>query len=80
MPQIALVITSPFDDAGVNDWLTEIGWTGIAIRDPSNISGSQFGIDAVPFYVFISVDSKGAILDMSSGLFTSSTLTELGID
>lgn len=80
VPRIALVIAEPFDEVELNAWLQELGWSGIVIRDENNISGTQFGIEAVPSYVFTSVDSGGTILDLISGLFTSGTLAELGVD
>lgn len=80
VPQLALVLLEPSDDAGVDDWLADVGWTGIVIRDLNGVIGARFGIDTVPSYLFVTVDSKGVILDVIAGLFTSGTLDELGIE
>lgn len=79
VPQLALVLVEP-SDAGGDDWLAATGWTGIVIRDLSGVIGARFGINAVPSYLFVTVDSEGVILDVISGLFTSGTLDELGIE
>ena len=46
----------------------------------NGVIGARVGVTAVPSYVFVTVDSEGVVLDVVSGLFTSDTLNELGIE
>ena len=79
VPQIALVVGRPSEDPNTGDWLTEVAWEGTVVYDSDGSSAALFGIDAVPYFVFVSIDSDGTILDLITGLFTSETLAELGI-
>ena len=79
VPQIALVVDRPSDDPGTTDWLAEIAWEGTVVDDSDGSSSALFGVDAVPYYVFVTISSDGTILDLIQGLFTSETLAELGI-
>ncbi len=77
VPQIAVVIEGPLSTEG--NWLTETGWTGRVVLDTDGSSSALFGTDAVPGYVFITINSDGTILDLDVGLFTGETLAGLGI-
>lgn len=79
VPQIALVVDRPSTDFSAGDWLAETTWAGAVVYDSDGSGAALFGVDAVPYFVFIAITRDGTILDLSAGLFTSETLAELGI-